>query len=128
MSDLKSCPFCGGNDLDERISELPMNYIHCKSCGAEGPMTSDSFGSKEEAWNARADDWMPIETAPKDKFVLVYFESGQMCAAINTICTSKYGVDYDIRIWAKRKKAFVLDELRGLTHWMHLPQPPNEKE
>jgi hypothetical protein len=74
-------------------------------------------------------EWQPIETAPKDKIVLLFrptaFEWG-------SVAPGKYNVDF----FAKRPKPFweiwlkiggtVESRLWEPTHWMPLPAPPKE--
>jgi hypothetical protein len=60
-------------------------------------------------------NWMPIETAPEDgRNVLVY-------------APSCYGLDEIIGIVGWHKDAgYCIDEVRQVTHWMPLPEPPND--
>lgn len=51
---LKPCPFCGGEaeTLTSYFSVVPVCYVHCCECKAEGPV----FGTEKkavEAWNTR---------------------------------------------------------------------------
>jgi len=53
---LHACPFCGESDLlfGQRGTPEPGIVIHCRNCGATGPVGND----KEAAcrlWNVRAD-------------------------------------------------------------------------
>lgn len=58
MNNLKPCPFCGGNNLEDRYV-----YIKCTDCGAEGPPVNNKcnddhadFVDHERAiehWNTR---------------------------------------------------------------------------
>ena len=61
MPNLKSCPFCGNDnvifcpDEEQWIADITTGFIWCNRCG----FTSDSFYSEEiaaENWNRRADD------------------------------------------------------------------------
>lgn len=60
MSELKLCPFCGGN-AKYRYS-MPYNAVYCTKCGAWGKTVCDSYeqtdGKKEavDAWNRRVND------------------------------------------------------------------------
>jgi hypothetical protein len=50
-SEMGRCPFCGGSDLvDQNLGFGLWKYVHCQSCGIDGPANSD--------WNTR-----PIEDA-----------------------------------------------------------------
>ena len=47
---VKPCK-CGSENLGHYVSCLPMNNIYCRDCGHQGPLTTDSFGAAEGAWN-----------------------------------------------------------------------------
>ena len=70
--------------------------------------------------------WQPIETAPKDKYVLVFSESYGVCVSFYT-----RGIDHESDVirdgWFSperdnRDERMVLDGT--VTHWMPLPEPP----
>ena len=57
MTDLKPCPFCGGeaaeDEEDQRFTRYPY-YVECHNCGAR----SDEWKTKKEAidaWNRRVE-------------------------------------------------------------------------
>ena len=53
MSDLKRCPFCGGEAKIQ--SNLLHNYrIYCVECGCQTISWSESKEKAIEAWNRRA--------------------------------------------------------------------------
>lgn len=59
MSDLKPCPFCGGEAIilkADQYHQFPnTHYISCRDCTAGiGPL--DTEAEAIEAWNRRADD------------------------------------------------------------------------
>lgn len=56
--------------------------------------------------------WLSIETAPKDRTILVYAPGEQGLDPI--ICACRWHDD----------AGFYVDELRSPTHWMPLPEPP----
>ncbi len=71
-------------------------------------------------------EWQPIETAPKDgQYVLLYGPNlsrrphGQVVAAY---------FEYQIEYWHVEDGKFGPYPLRGPapTHWMPLPEPPND--
>ena len=65
-TELKPCPFCGGNDLDCAFYTIDdysdrRTEIQCRDCGATGPIIQvhDTFmgsnypGPTRDAWNRR---------------------------------------------------------------------------
>ena len=63
MSELKPCPFCGGNaELSlGRFDGKDTSYVMCVKCGAQGEFffVSPKYASAERAiraWNRRAKD------------------------------------------------------------------------
>lgn len=106
---LKPCPFCGSEFIRlDRYSRT--RWLVCDGCGAE----SGHKGSEDDAiaaWNRRASGWQPIETAPRDKKIVVYADSIK--------CTyMAYWVEAD-EDW------FVFGNGSAmLTHWQPLPDPP----
>ena len=62
--------------------------------------------------------WQPIETAPKDEWVLVYYGEGSMVDTVSIACCRS---SYDWADWD--------GDLYGTpTHWMPLPPPPEASE
>lgn len=55
MTELKSCPFCGGEILG---ASSGLEFIYCQDCGAHGPYISGSerLGRTRTAWNTRSDE------------------------------------------------------------------------
>lgn len=58
--------------------------------------------------------WQPIESAPKDREILVYAPAYQDLRFLISVCK-----------W-NESAGFCIDELRQPTHWMELPKPPRE--
>jgi Lar family restriction alleviation protein len=115
MSELKPCPFCGGDArLDEQ--EIGVHFVHCPACDVDGPWRGQ--GAKDAiiaAWNSRATDWQDISTAPRDGRCVLLSESGLSF----------------IGWWVKLSNGNPGWEWRGdgrlnPTHWMPLPAPPKE--
>jgi len=70
-----------------------------------------SWEQAKQIGSALAAQWQPIETAPKDKMVLCYWEDG-------SFSVSKY-------YHAKECWAYRMDDVRLFpTHWMPLPPKP----
>lgn len=53
MSDLKPCPFCGGEAEIERYTIKP--YVACMKCGCSMPDRHQTAEQAIAAWNSRAD-------------------------------------------------------------------------
>lgn len=58
--------------------------------------------------------WQTIESAPKDREILVYAPAYQDLRFLISVCK-----------WHE-SAGFCIDELRQPTHWMELPKPPRE--
>ena len=58
--ELRPCPFCGGEASVACGSIMgPARWVECEDCGAEGS-TQFSNESAAEAWNRRAERWIPV--------------------------------------------------------------------
>ena len=68
-------------------------------------------------------EWQPIETAPKDEFVLLAGPSGY--TTIKTIFTTgRMCSDYHTGRWIDHANDDLTDFGFRPTHWMPLPKPP----
>ena len=54
MSELKPCPFCGGEAKLYSAFKKKKAFVLCKSCEASSPMRTEAEAI--EAWNRRAND------------------------------------------------------------------------
>lgn len=58
-TELKSCPYCGGDDIcieeQEEYHSHGRFFLYCGDCYASGPLRKDSKKAIE-AWNRRADN------------------------------------------------------------------------
>jgi hypothetical protein len=59
-------------------------------------------------------NWQPIDTAPKDKRVLIY--DGE-CVYI---ASYEYDSEMEINAWIESDNFWI----SNVTHWMPLPEPP----
>ena len=57
MTELKPCPFCGGEA--KYAYEMPFSYIYCTECDSTGKLVIDTYEQEdgrleaEMAWNRR---------------------------------------------------------------------------
>jgi len=122
MVDLLPCPFCGGSadriDIEDG-DNAGGSCVICTQCNASGNV---EFGFKENFisnWNRRAESpkWQPIETAPHDEVVLLYWEDWS-------------GAKYMEAAQASHGQTFPngysnVSRHGSATHWMPLPAAPN---
>lgn len=74
---------------------------------------------------ASAKQWQSIETAPKDKFVLLAGPSGYTTLK-TTFTTGRTCSDYHKGRWIDHANDDLTDWGFEPTHWMPLPKAPNE--
>jgi Lar family restriction alleviation protein len=122
MSELLPCPFCGNEEifLNEPSSTYRKGCINCPACLATMPAEVNT-DELIEAWNTRASDWQPIETAPKDRNLIV--------AEGSHVAEAYYDGESDM--WFRAGKHpndhdFVRSDRLFPTHWQLLPAPPVE--
>ena len=73
------------------------------------------------------DRWLPIETAPKDEFVLLAGPSGY--TTIETVfSTGRMCSDYHVGRWIDHANDDLTDWGFEPTHWMPLPKAPTMQE
>ena len=73
------------------------------------------------------DRWLPIETAPKDEFVLLAGPSGY--TTIETVfATGRMCSDYHVGRWIDHANDDLTDWGFEPTHWMPLPKAPTMQE
>ena len=72
------------------------------------------------AWNRRADDWQPIETAPRDRPVEVYAPppdpvkwADAVCDLPEVMCIAQWHPD----------AGFCVCTIREVTHWREVRRP-----
>lgn len=68
-------------------------------------------------------NWMPVETAPKDKFVLLCGPSGYTTTPL-VFTTGIMCSNYHAGRWIDHANDDLVDWGFEPTHWMPLPAPP----
>ena len=132
MSEMKKCPFCGG---EADYTQILGNYgrVYCFTCDGgiregrskDGVIHNWNSRPIEDALNARiaeleaAQRWIPVsERLPEDGetvFVIIHdgferFENGNEVARLTYLGNGNW--------WSWESERYVV------THWMPLPQPP----
>lgn len=115
--ELKVCPFCGAKP-NVRVQPESWGYhegsveVQCK-CGASAGSVYGADKKREaaEKWNARAPQWQPIESAPKDGTRLMLWDSRNDGYAVTGA-------------WV----AGSVDDHETITHWQPLPAGPEVME
>jgi len=144
---LKPCPFCGESpDIGNAVYDgrkAGAYYIACTSTCEVHPELNDTYDSPNEAikaWNTRANDWQPIDTAPKDGKVFVGFNDSKspkyfVCIWDDYSPESQAGHEYRLGVGRRGDfYSFWEFEFRSNmlkvypTHWQPLPTPPMEKD
>ena len=66
MTELKNCPFCGGEAIRSftHIDVINIWSVECPKCGAE-IADDESQDAADTHWNTRADGWQDIADAPE---------------------------------------------------------------
>jgi hypothetical protein len=111
---LKPCPFCGGEagliEVEDGHGGLSGAYVVClNGCNVQAtPIT----------WNTRADDWQPIETAPKDGTEIMVWPVRGMKG--KTFLEAYH--DGTSWVWCSIHYG-TTNEINP-THWKYLPEPP----
>jgi Lar family restriction alleviation protein len=128
MSNLKPCPFCGGEaDRFGVSAEREGDYVNpiapgCDSCQAY--VFAKTHDEAIAAWNRRAAGWVSVEERlPENIRKQVPYDSQQLLVALRDgtvlmgfLCDERW---YDANM--------IDEELFTVTHWMPLPEPPEVK-
>jgi len=110
----------------ERLKTVPMKYrrmaFNAQLQDENNELRTQLAAAQEEIDNETA--WQPIETAPKDAFVLLAGPSGY--TTIKTVfATGRMCSDYHKGRWIDHANDDLTDWGFEPTHWMPLPKAPN---
>lgn len=103
MSELKSCPFCGGKA--KYVYEMPYSYVYCTKCDSIGKAVIDTYEQEdgrleaEKAWNRREGERKHINNLAE---YLMYEAQAE----------SSYASD-DIKDWEKVAKMMMGERDNG---------------
>jgi Lar family restriction alleviation protein len=114
-TELKPCPFCGGEaHLERHPGRGDMGNVNCVDCGAR----SHWFKTAPQAiaaWNLRSDGWIPcVETLPLSHVPVL------ACDGNNSLFIASQ-VDGE---WSDYEHDTPLNHI---THWQQPPAPPKNQ-
>lgn len=134
VAKLKPCPWCGGVLQEARVVEGDtFRWRKLQGCCTDGPevhidtLADDRVGAEEraaqaaiDAWNTRAPQWHPIETAPKDG-TAVLATSAHMTGPNGEPVAWAAIFDQGRERW---EATWDGEPLNDATHWQPLPAAP----
>ena len=133
MTELKPCPFCGGEakmcENATRTATLLIRWVRCTGCGVE--TTANNKPAAIAAWNRRASAWISVEERlPEKNLLVVAWHEGYVWHHGDS--WRRYGIKFAVhrgdKGWSDRLMQQAEHELDAsclaITHWMPLPEPP----
>lgn len=120
--ELKPCPFCGAdaairNWQDEELwshAIVEWQKVHCTECECEGISSCPGYEPDTvQAWNTRAPQWLPIDSAPTDgRTQVLLWSHGEVLIGLRPVgCPDDAAAD-------------LMGTACYPTHWQPLPAPP----
>lgn len=139
--ELKACPFCGGEAgirkwQDEDLwshAIVEWQKAHCTECECEGISSCPGYDPDTvQAWNTRAPQWQPIESAPKDgSMFLCWVSAVRFGTRDDGSLAEEDCSEADFGYWMTVRDGGVFHNVQGeigdqssITHWQPLPAPP----
>lgn len=129
MSELKPCPFCGGEAGFQYGYFNSDVYVRCNECRACSEVRV-SEKAAIAAWNRRADGWIPVSerlpNVPEKKdgkynFNKCLVTNGKFISIAYRDMVAYPLKDYEE--WIFQDICFDIND-HDVTHWMPLPEPP----
>ena len=104
MTELKACPFCGGQ-VEVKTGEAMLEQVRCPSCGA----TSQWSTTARETWNKRTSKETELKPCPLcggqgklyDSYNREYAIRCKKCDLMTAFCTDAYKAK---EMWNRRAK------------------------
>lgn len=86
MTELKPCPFCGGEARlwHPKEYDITLGSVKCNSCGASTESFTDD-DSAIEAWNKRPNPWHTGTPTEEGWYLLAFIEDGRMIYDANRL-------------------------------------------
>lgn len=113
------CPFCGSGAIEcEELGYNGLGHHACGECGAHGPIAEKTVEASLALWDKRAPSWQPIESAPKDRLLLL--SRFDWPRALGVPAPVKVGG------WREREWEIFGASWRP-THWMPIPKTPEQE-
>ena len=136
MSELKNCPFCGG-EAEVRVHHMYEHgklyspetakkeyYVQCLGCATQcGAIEHETEAEAVAAWNRRADDWRPASEPPETN-------AGERPKSVMVCAVHPDGRARLHTGWCMEGRWYVpwVPVEAVVTHWRHLPEPPKEDD
>lgn len=122
MTELKSCPFCGGKAdwfVLEKMNNEKLYYVECSYCFARTGYYFTEYESIKE-WNKRTPDWISVnKRLPEESGDYLVFVEG----LIENMMYSKRHSTWNATDLNCHKNY----EITTVTHWLPLPEPPEQE-
>ena len=130
-TELKPCPFCGGN-ADYWVDKWGdgLHVIECRDCGC-CKRSNIGMDGVEQIWNTRADGWISVD----DNMPLSIDDFSHCSKPVIMSLTKDVIVTNGEEVWVAEFMMWVDNQVSGHiftclgtpTHWMPLPSPPRTK-
>ena len=121
----------------ENCNECPYRNENDGPCGDLTPLFRDAIFELKQLKEQETSPWISVEdrlptyAELKDEYVLVLFEDGTICSTAFDECIEGESIFGE---WRQNFDPVTLGAtdsdwwpLEGVTHWMPLPEPPEEK-